>query len=40
MSHVSRTRGMTVASFRQRKGGEPLIRKGVDMAKGSPNSFV
>jgi 3-methyl-2-oxobutanoate hydroxymethyltransferase len=25
MSHVSRTRGMTVAAFRQRKGGEPLV---------------
>jgi 3-methyl-2-oxobutanoate hydroxymethyltransferase len=25
MSHVSRSRGMTVASFRRRKGGEPLV---------------
>jgi 3-methyl-2-oxobutanoate hydroxymethyltransferase len=25
MSHVSRTRGMTVAGFRRRKGGEPLV---------------
>ena len=25
MSHVSRSRGMTVAAFRQRKGGEPLV---------------
>ena len=25
MSHVSRTRGMTVAAFRRRKGGEPLV---------------
>ena len=25
MSHVSRSRGMTVAAFRRRKGGEPLV---------------
>lgn len=25
MSHVSRSRGMTVAGFRRRKGGEPLV---------------
>ena len=25
MSHVSRTRGMTVAEFRRRKGGQPLV---------------